>query len=290
MSALLAILVVLGAALALVHVRWRGRYGYPARYVPQTLCFHKVSKRFLFEGTWTTPKRFFAYVDRLRDRGWEFVDEARFLESLRNTPDLGDSKELLLTFDDGYGSLVDIAHGLRERNVSMHVFVLTDFVGKDNAWDLQLGRPAERHMSWDELRELMAAGHSIGSHGCSHSDLTTLSTEQIERELKDSMAAIDANLSVRARTFSYPFGRYNDAIKIAVREAGYDAAFSLYPRHGNDLVDRYALRRNGVYIIDPVTAIERKLERNRLYWIEETKCRAINGVARLTPMIKKHRD
>jgi hypothetical protein len=52
-------------------------------------------------------------------------------------------------------------------------------------------------------------------------------------------------------------------------------------------VDRFALRRNGVYIIDPAIALKCKLERNPFFWFEEMKCRTINGVAVLTPVLKR---
>ena len=55
----------------------------------------------------------------------------------------------------------------------------------------------------------------------------------------------------------------------------------------NDVIDRYALRRNGVYIIDSRGSVRRKLERLPFSWFEEMKCRGINGVAVATPILKK---
>jgi hypothetical protein len=60
----------------------------------------------------------------------------------------------------------------------------------------------------------------------------------------------------------------------------------LYPSHRNAVTNRYALRREAVYIIDPVSAIETKLRKNPLYGLEEMKFRAINAVAVLTPLLK----
>lgn len=68
---------------------------------------------------------------------------------------------------------------------------------------------------------------------------------------------------------------------------GYEAGFSLYPYHHNSRVERYALRRNGVYVIDAPRWVARKLGRNRVFWLEEMKCRAINAVAVLTPLLKR---
>jgi hypothetical protein len=74
---------------------------------------------------------------------------------------------------------------------------------------------------------------------------------------------------------------------MAVREAGFTTAFSLYPTHSNETVDPFALRRNGVYIIDTPFTIDCKLTRSPLFWFEEMKCRAINQMAVLTPVLKR---
>jgi hypothetical protein len=88
------------------------------------------------------------------------------------------------------------------------------------------------------------------------------------------------------RTLSYPFGRCNERCANVARDAGFEAAFSLYPLLPNARVERFALRRDAVYVIDPVGLVERKLRPNLLYGLEEMKCRAINSVARLTPILK----
>jgi peptidoglycan/xylan/chitin deacetylase (PgdA/CDA1 family) len=269
-----------------LYAAWRGRYRFPPPSPPQVLCFHKVTRRFCWEGTWTTPRRFFATVDRLADRGYRFITEDEYLASLSRGDD-ADPSRLFLTFDDGYAEIAgEVADGLARRSVPFHLFVVTDYVGCDNDWDLSLGRRPARHASWEEIRELVALGATVGSHAASHRDLTRLSDEDVADELARSRSAIEDRMGRPARTVSYPFGRYNDAVTAAAAAAGYEAAFSLYPRHSNERVERYALRRNGVYIIDPSWAVEVKLRPNPLFWFEEMKCRMINGVAVLTPMLK----
>ena len=131
------------------------------------------------------------------------------------------------------------------------------------------------------------AGVTLGSHTATHADLTRLDAAALEEQLVRSREAIESQLDVRVRTLSYPFGRFDEAVREAAIAAGYEAAFSLYPPWPNDRVDRWALRRNGVYIIDTAAWVERKLQPNALFWFEEMKCRAINGVAVLTPAFKR---
>jgi peptidoglycan/xylan/chitin deacetylase (PgdA/CDA1 family) len=276
----------LAAVPVALHAVWRARYGYPPDHIPRVLCFHKLSRRFLFEGTWTTPSRFASYIDRLRERGYTFIDESAFLASL-DAPPADRSKQIFLTFDDGYTEVHEIAWPmLAERGIPLHVFLVTDYAGRENTWDLSLGRPPFRHLDWPAVREMSSRGVTFGSHSASHVDLTRLAPETVHTDLERSKRAIEDAIGKPVRTLSYPFGRYNIAARGAAYDAGFGAAFSLYPPHRNATIDRLALRRDAVYIIDPVGMIERKLGRNAWYGVEEMKCRAINAVAVLTPLLK----
>jgi peptidoglycan/xylan/chitin deacetylase (PgdA/CDA1 family) len=246
-----------------------------------------VSRSFCFEGTWTTPGTLEATIDRLLRQGYQFLSESEYLEAL-TSPEGGNRRRVFLTFDDAYENVYEEAFQLLgARSVPFHLFVVSDFVGRANTWDLSLGRAPHRHAAWEQLQEMVAAGVTVGSHTATHADLTRLPPARLEDELLRSREAIEERLDVRVRTLSYPFGRFNDAARNAARETGYEAAFSLYPPWPNARVDRYALRRNGVYIIDSAGWVERKLQPNAWFWFEEMKCRAINGVAVLTPAFKR---
>ena len=285
------IFAVLAAAvfvlLAFLYVTWRIRYGYPPRDVPPVLCFHKLSSRFCFEGTWTKPERFLGHIDSLVGRGYRFLGEEAFYDALdRRSPD--HAKSVLLTFDDGYEEIHEMfTRHLAPRGIPVLVFLVTGYAGKVNSWDLTLGRRPFRHLSWEEVAEMAALGASFGSHGATHVDLTRAPVGVVEREIGESRRELSERTGRNIRSFSYPFGRYNVAVRDAVRRAGYAGAFSLYPRHANARVDRWALRRNGVYVIDTNATLRWKLEPTPCFWIEEMKCRSINATARLTPLLKR---
>jgi peptidoglycan/xylan/chitin deacetylase (PgdA/CDA1 family) len=279
----LVVIVVLLAALYLV---WRVRYGTPPSKWPQVLCFHKISSQFCWEGTWKTPGGFFSCIDHLLETGYQFVGIDEYLDSAR--PDgPGGGRKLLLTFDDGYSELYDVVlPGLESRGVPLHVFLVTDYIGRNNDWDLSLGRRPHGHLGWAQIEEMAKRGVTFGSHGASHGDLSAMEETDVLDDLARSKKEIEDRLGGPVRTVSYPFGRYNQTVKKVTREAGYDAAFSLYPAHHNSTFDPFAIRRNAVYIIDPAEWIQTKLLPGPMFWLEEMKCRAINGVAALTPAIK----
>jgi peptidoglycan/xylan/chitin deacetylase (PgdA/CDA1 family) len=281
--AALAVLV----ALASLYLRWRLFFGRAPARAASALCYHKITPRFCLEGTWTTPRRFAGHVDHLLEKGYRFVSEDEFYAALSD-PAGDHAKEILLTFDDGYEEIHDVYFEcLVPRKIPVLVFVVSGYAGKTNDWDLALGRRPFRHLSWDQVSRMAEAGARFGSHGERHLDLTRVPPETLRREIAGSRAAIAGRAGLEVRSFSYPYGRYDARAKAAVETAGYSGAFSLYPRHANARVDRWALRRSGVYVIDARRNLDWKLADGPFSWFEEMKCRTINSVAVLAPILKR---
>jgi peptidoglycan/xylan/chitin deacetylase (PgdA/CDA1 family) len=86
------------------------------------------------------------------------------------------------------------------------------------------GHPDCRPMSWDQLREMQAAGMEIGSHGIWHNMLAKLSAEAMSMEVVGSKQALEDQLGVPAEVLSYPVGgtdAYDDNVIATARAAGY---------------------------------------------------------------------
>ncbi|MDH3217066.1 MAG: polysaccharide deacetylase family protein [Candidatus Krumholzibacteria bacterium] len=283
-------MIVIAAIVAFfvfLYVVWKIRYRYPPADMPQVLCYHKLSGKFCFEGTWMPPQRFVRQIDHLIAGGFEFIGEEGFIAAL-NSPAADNAKKILLTFDDGYEALYDVHRThLEPRGIPCSVFIVTDYVGCENRWDISLGRRPFRHLTWHQIEDLARRGVSFGSHGASHRDLTRLQARELSREVTFSRSVIEEHVQKRVKSFSYPFGRYNDDVRDVVAKSGYELAFSLYPPRSNEQIDPFALRRNGVYIIDTPLSIECKLQSKPFFWFEEMKCRTINRVAILTPIFKR---
>ncbi|MEZ5461192.1 MAG: polysaccharide deacetylase family protein [Dokdonella sp.] len=86
------------------------------------------------------------------------------------------------------------------------------------------GHPDCRPMSWDELREMQAAGMEIGSHGIWHNMLAKLPSLAMHAEVAGSKAALDRELERDVEVISYPVGgqdAYDEAVIEAARESGF---------------------------------------------------------------------
>jgi peptidoglycan/xylan/chitin deacetylase (PgdA/CDA1 family) len=257
-----------------------------ASELPRVLAYHKVT-RFEFGGTWMPPDRFVRQMDALLGCGFRFIGEEAFLEALEGRR-RGSPNEILLTFDDGYRELLDRAiPQLEARGIPALLFLVSAFTGKENAWELPLPGRRSRHLAWDEIADLARRGFSFGSHTRTHRDLTHLPPAEMREEIAGSKREIEGMVGLPVRVLSYPFARSNGTIRAEAERAGYRAAFTLYPRRLRGEVDRFELRREGVYVIDTVATIRGKLGSGFAYRCEDIKGRLINACAILTPLIKE---
>jgi len=273
---------------ALLYLFWRLRFGTPPDDIPAVLAYHKVTN-FEFGGTWVSPSRFISQIDYLLDNGFKFISEREYLEVLEGKRK-GTSDELLLTFDDGYRSLMDKALPfLAEKKVPATIFLVTSFAGSESSWELPLPGRRVKHLDWGEAKELLSMGFSLGSHSMTHRNLTALSDGELWQEVAGSKKEIEDIVGVEVLSFSYPFGRSSERVVDFVRSAEYKMAFSMYPAQKNSAFDRYNIRRNGVYVIDTPYTVLTKVSRGRLFWIEDLKGRVINSFAILTPVLKGDR-
>jgi len=94
-------------------------------------------------------------------------------------------------------------------------------------WGCDVRAQDRDFLSWREVREMQSSGLvSFGSHTAGHQILTTLSVEEIERELVESKNALirEGVADPSDISFCYPNGDHDDKIVRMVAEAGYRLA------------------------------------------------------------------
>lgn len=76
-----------------------------------------------------------------------------------------------------------------------------------------------------QIEELSARGHEIGSHTLSHpSDLKAIPIEEARSEIEASKRQIEVWTGKECKAFCYPRGRYNPEVIELVKAAGYTEA------------------------------------------------------------------
>jgi peptidoglycan/xylan/chitin deacetylase (PgdA/CDA1 family) len=145
--------------------------------------------------------------------------KATTLDELLTLPSA--SNAVAITFDDGFENFEEHGRRLLERGVPITLFVVSERVGKTNAWGdmASPGIPVLPLLDWPALRRLREEGVSLGAHSRTHVDLTGLTKRLLEDEIRGSADAIVRETGARPTAFAYPYGHVNDAAAAMVADA-----------------------------------------------------------------------
>ncbi len=222
--------------------------------------YHKIDKVRDVGITTRHPDDFRRDMEIIRDNGYETITFTDI-----NTGSPLPAKPLIITFDDGYESVFNHAVPvMKEMKMRGVIFVLTEFIGKYNDWDVQLGDKRFRHMETGQIKELMSDGFEIGSHTCSHRLLTALGINELLREIKQSKLLLENLLMTEIISVSYPFGRFNEDVLKLTRDAGYLFGVSLVNFKKIDPKwEQLTLNRHNIYRFDGVGAFMKKISDER---------------------------
>ncbi len=210
------------------------------------LAYHKVDDRFEFGLTNVKPKSFLRQIQACIAEGYKIVSDVE---------PAGSGKSVCLTFDDGYDCFCrNVVPALESTGGKAIVFVISDYVGKTNSWDIRLSYKPFTHMTSEQIREVAEMGYEVGSHSCTHRDLTRLSQYALKDELVRSKEFLEDVTGVEVDALSFPFGRYNRATAEAAFEAGYRRLFGL-----GSSASEGVLPRIPVYRIDSPASVLRKI-------------------------------
>jgi peptidoglycan/xylan/chitin deacetylase (PgdA/CDA1 family) len=210
--------------------------------------FHRIDDRYPADPITLTRSAFESYLDFFKSY-FEVVALSDLLTKLARHADI--SRHLVITFDDGYlDNWAIAAPELAARGLPACFFITTGFIGTDRDawWDAARGVRSE-WMTWDQVRDLHAAGFELGAHTTSHVNLATADPATARSEIAGSKAQLEAETGSTVRHFAYPFGGLNHlgaTQREMVKAAGFSSCLSAYGgtvRQGDDL---YSLRRLGI--------------------------------------------
>jgi peptidoglycan/xylan/chitin deacetylase (PgdA/CDA1 family) len=199
------------------------------------LYYHRVGGR----DVWTKPNEEFRNELTYLKSKYECISFRELCDRLDADIPLR-QRCVVITFDDGYrDNFTEAVPALKDAGLSATFFVATGFIETEREFPHDL-RALERggiealnfpKLTWDDLRSMEADGFEIGSHTINHTNMGSADEATIEREVKDSLAALNRELSEKPRAFSFPWGKPQDmseqAIEIAKR-ANYYSAVSAY--------------------------------------------------------------
>ena len=198
---------------------------------------------------------FNAHLRYLKKQGWHTV-LFRELHTVSALPE----KTVILTFDDGYADNYEGAFlPLAENDMKATWFITTDCIGKHAHW-MGPTSPQTQMLTVEQLLQMEKTGMEIGSHTCSHPDLTTLSFQQQRDEMIQSKQILESLIHGKISSFAYPYGRYNNDSIVAAKDADYQLACTVQPGWFSSEKNPLLVRRITIFANDSVSVLARKLE------------------------------
>jgi peptidoglycan/xylan/chitin deacetylase (PgdA/CDA1 family) len=227
------------------------------------LCYHGIGRRAAPEVV--AVEAFRRQLDLLLDR-FRVVAVGDLVAAIGKPST--DPMPVALTFDDGYRNVLEHALPvLRANGLHATAYVLPGLWGRTAVWPSPA--PARERALWDEAdaKAWAAEGMGVGSHGCTHIDLSAASDDVLDREVADSKRALETTVGT-VDGFCYPWGRGSGHARGRVERAGYRYAVAGgYGRHHTN-ADRYSLSRITVDHDDSVHDLDMKL-RGGYDWLDD---------------------
>lgn len=191
-----------------------------ARSTIPVLCFHQLRDHRPDDSAYarsitTPPAVFAAQLQALRDGGWTSVTGPALVDHLEFGTPLPE-RAMLLTFDDGSAT---------HHSVGLPVLQQFGFVGTFFPMTVVLDKPD--WLSAAQLRDLVGAGMTIGSHTWDHQRLDRLPGDQWATQLAEPAATLADIIGAPVDLLAYPYGAWSPEALEHVATAGYRAAFQL---------------------------------------------------------------
>lgn len=143
-------------------------------------------------------------------------------------------RSVVLTFDDGYRTLVDYAApAMKPFGYTGTVFVVTQLMDENFA----------QYLTWPQAKALYAAGWKIEPHTKTHALLAGTDRAYQLYEMLGSVQTVQAHIGVMPRFFAYPYGKWDDTTLKLERELDLWAAVTELPGAIHDFNDRFELHR-----------------------------------------------
>jgi len=120
-----------------------------------------------------------------------------------------------LSFDDGNSTDIDVAlPALQQRDLTATFFIVPGWLGEP-------GR-----MTKADLKDLVAAGMTIGNHGLHHHRFTELDRPSLEHEVRSGRLLLEELTGTTPTTLAIPFGDYDEFVLDVLQRDAYTHVFT----------------------------------------------------------------
>ena len=158
----------------------------------RVFCLHHVCEQFdaesMYPCDWMALSEFKQKINNLRSQGYQFISLIDSYNYLKN--DLFRRKKYaVLTFDDGYKSLLEVLPWLEEQRIPTTLFINGKYLDGKSYRDT----PKEQYLNYGELFALTSPLIEIGHHGWEHTDATKITEEELRKSVHENIGILSSH-------------------------------------------------------------------------------------------------
>jgi len=209
------------------------------------LLYHKIdlpTADIKIRGAFTAPRKFERQLFYLKKKGFEFYTASELIKFYRANGEFP-PRAIALTFDDGWKDNYRHAFPiLKKYGAKATIFLVPSCIGQTTDKVTAEGEAPREHLSEKDILKMSEGGVEFASHSFNHKLFHQISEDEIKFEVNESKKFIENLTQKECSVLAYPAGFFTDFAKKAIKNAGYEAAFStVYGAPDNS--DVYALNR-----------------------------------------------
>jgi len=159
--------------------------------------------------------QFETHLEELKSGDYTVLPLPEILKALREGTPLPE-RTVAITIDDAFLSVYTEAWPrLKAAGFPMTLFIATQVIDQGG----------KSYMTWDQVRELLRDGVTIGSQTDTHLHMPLVDAETVRADLAHSNARFREELGKAPALLAYPYGEASLAVQEITRKAGFEAAF-----------------------------------------------------------------
>lgn len=229
------------------------------------LMYHRINDALKPDDLVISTKTFRQQMEYLYKNKYKVIglqEMLRYLSGSPKSPKTPESPEktVVITFDDGYrDNYLNAYPVLEELNFPAVIFLIAGMIGTNQKRPRYQHLPDPDMLLWSEAQEMAHHGIEFGAHTFNHPRLSKIDLAQAKKEIEESYRKVNHLMKGGVRSFCYPYGNYNAAVKKLVQDAGFDCAFTVKPGRNEAGCDLFELKRTGTNGNDSIFDFKKKL-------------------------------
>jgi peptidoglycan/xylan/chitin deacetylase (PgdA/CDA1 family) len=229
----------------------------------RVLMYHKISTHGS-DCLTITCEQLDNHLKYLKKNDYQFITSQQLIDFYLHQKALPPNP-ILLTFDDGYQNVSDLAYPILEQyEAKATLFLPTAFLGATNRWD----HGDDPIMSVEQLKNLNPSVFELALHSHEHLNYKRLTPQQIESDLQTNINFFEVNKIPYAPAFAYPYGGCPQKVGSIFKRFGILMAFRIGNKVNPFIInDLYTVKRIDIRGTDSFDDFKLKVKKGRTKFI-----------------------